>query len=105
MSLLNVILQAPTAGGPSQWSGIVMIVAIVAIFYFLMIRPQQKRQKEIRLAREAMKVGDSVVTSGGLYGKIKEIADKHMILEVADGVKIKVDKSCVFATIDDTQGK
>ncbi len=102
MDLLYIILQA----APKQdWSFIYMMVAIVAIFYFFIIRPQQKKQKEIKQARESMKVGDSVVTSGGIYGKIKEITDRHIILEIADGVKIKVDKSCVFATIDDTQAK
>ena len=70
MNLLTILLQAQPAGG-SQWSGILMMVIIVAIFYFFMIRPQQKKQKEIQKAREALKVGDKVITSGGIYGKIK----------------------------------
>ena len=102
MNLLTIFLQA-AAGGQSQWSGIIMIVAMVAIFYFFMIRPQQKKQKDIQKAREALQSGDKVVTSGGIYGKIKEIGDIYMIIEVADGVKIKVDKTSVFASSEDAK--
>ena len=90
MNLLSILLQAPAGG--SQWSGILMMVVIVAIFYFFMIRPQQKKQKEIQKSREALKTGDKVITAGGIYGKIKEIGDTYMLIEVADGVRIRVDK-------------
>ena len=86
MNLLSILLQAPAGG--SQWSGILMMVVIVAIFYFFMIRPQQKKQKEIQKSREALKTGDKVITAGGIYGKIKEIGDTYMLIEVADGVRI-----------------
>lgn len=104
MSLLNILLQAPAAGG-NQWSGIVMMVVIVAIFYFFMIRPQQKKQKEIQKAREALKAGDKVITAGGIYGKIKEIGDVYMLIEVANGVNIRVDKTSIFASAEDAQQK
>lgn len=103
MSLLNILLQAPTGG--NQWSGILMMVVIVAIFYFFMIRPQQKKQKEIQKAREALTVGDKIVTAGGIYGKIREIGDIYMLIEVADGVKIRVDKTSVFASSEDALKK
>ena len=77
-------------------SGLLMIVAMIVIFFFFMIRPQQKKQKEIRKAREAMKTGDRVVTAGGIHGKLKEISDATVMLEVAPGVQIKVDKGSVF---------
>ena len=96
MSLLTILLQA--AGGSQQWSGILMMVVIVAIFYFFMIRPQQKKQKEIQKSREALKTGDKVITAGGIYGKIKEIGDTYMLIEVADGVRIRVDKTSIFAS-------
>ena len=102
MSLLTILLQA--AGGSQQWSGILMIV-IVAIFYFFMIRPQQKKQKEIQKAREALKAGDKVITAGGIYGKIKEIGDTYMLIEISDGVRIRVDKTSVFASVADAQQK
>lgn len=101
MNLLSILLQAQTGG--NQWSGILMMVVIVAIFYFFMIRPQQKRQKEIQKAREALKTGDKVVTAGGIYGKIKEIGDIYMLIEVADGVRIRVDKTSIFASVEDAQ--
>ena len=103
MSLLTILLQA--AGGSQQWSGILMMVVIVAIFYFFMIRPQQKKQKEIQKAREALKAGDKVITAGGIYGKIKEIGDTYMLIEISDGVRIRGDKTSVFASVEDAQQK
>jgi preprotein translocase subunit YajC len=82
-----------------------MIVAMIAIFYFFMIRPQQKRQKEIQKAREAMKVGDKIVTAGGIHGKIREVGDTSMLVEIAEGVRIRVDKASVFASTSDIPAK
>ena len=89
-----MLLQAESAGG--GFSGMIMIIAMIVIFYFFMIRPQSKKQKEIKKAREAMQTGDKVVTAGGIHGKIKEISDNTIIMEVAPGVSIKVDKGSVF---------
>jgi preprotein translocase subunit YajC len=104
MNLLSILLQA--AGGSSAaggYSGILMMVGIFVVFYFFMIRPQQKRQKEIKKQREAMKVGDKVVTSGGIYGKIKEVNDTTVLVEIADNVRIKIDKNSVFVSAEDIQ--
>ena len=103
MNLLSILLQA--AGGANQWSGILMMVVVVAIFYFFMIRPQQKKQKEIQKSREALKKGDKVITAGGIYGKIKEIRDNYMSIEIAEGVNIRVDKTSIFASAEDAQQK
>ena len=100
MSLVSILLQA--AGGQSQWSGILMMVVIVAIFYFFMIRPQQKK---LQKSREALKTGDKVITAGGIYGKIKEIGDTYMLIEISDGVRIRVDKTSIFASSEDAQQK
>jgi len=101
MSLLTVLLQAaPAAGGASSYSGLIMMALIFVVFYFFMIRPQSKRQKEIKKQREEMKQGDSVVTSGGIYGKIKEIKETTFLIEIADNVRIKIDKNSVFASAD-----
>lgn len=96
MEILNstILLQAQGEGG--GLSGMLMIVAMLVIFYFFMIRPQNKKQKEIKKAREAMRNGDRVVTAGGIHGKIKDLTDNIVILEVAPGVTIKVDKGSVF---------
>ncbi len=107
MNLFSVILQAsgaaPAAGGKAGYMNILFMVALVAIFYFMMLRPQQKRQKEIRKAREAMQPGDKVVTSGGIHGKIKEVGEQTMLIEVAEGVRIRIDKSAIFASAGDAQ--
>jgi preprotein translocase subunit YajC len=80
-----------------------MMVLIFVVFYFFMIRPQSKRQKEIKKQRESMQVGDKVVTSGGIYGKVKELKETTVIIEIAENVRIKVDKNSVFATAEDIQ--
>jgi preprotein translocase subunit YajC len=105
--LLNVLLQAEPAagGGGGSYMSILMIVAMIAIFYFFMIRPQQKRQKDIQKAREAMKTGDKVVTAGGIHGRIKEVGENSMLIEIADGVRIRVDKASVYASAEDIQSK
>lgn len=89
----SILLQAQ---GGNNFSGLLMIVAMIVIFYFFMIRPQQKKQKEIKKAREAMKNGDAVVTAGGIHGKVKAINDASIMVEIAPGVQIKVDKGSVF---------
>jgi preprotein translocase subunit YajC len=73
-----------------------MFVGIIVIFYFFMIRPQQKRQKDLRKQREAMGKGDTVVTAGGIYGKIREVRDDSFMIEVDQNVKIRVDKNSVY---------
>ena len=97
--------QAPAApgqqGGMGAYSGILMMVLIFVVFYLFMIRPQTKRQKEIKAQREAMKQGDRVVTSGGIYGKIRDIKETTVTVEIADNVRITVDKNSVFATAAD----
>ena len=97
--LYTILLQAaggaPASGGASGWSSMIMILLIIAIFYFFMIAPQQKKQKKINAFRDNLKNGDKVVTIGGIYGRIREIKDNTVILEVADGVRIKFDKSAI----------
>ena len=94
MNLLTVFLQQ--AGG-GDYSFLIMMVAIFAIMYFFMIRPQNKKQKEIANFRKNLEVGQEVITAGGIYGKIKEIEDNSVVVEIASGVKIKVDKNSIYA--------
>jgi len=83
MELLSILLQtAPAGGGKDNGMMMIMMVAVVAIFYFFFIRPQQKKQKEIKKQREAMKIGDKVITSGGIYGKIKDVNDTSSPLKL-----------------------
>lgn len=92
-----LLLQAAQQGG-SSWSGILMIVAMLVIFYLFMIRPQSKKQKEIKKQRDALTKGSKIVTAGGIHGKVKEIAETYMIIEIASNVSIKVDKNSIYAT-------
>ena len=98
--MLFAFLQAAPAQQGSGWSMIIMLVAMFAIMYFFMIRPQQKKQKEIQNFRNAIAVGQQIVTAGGIYGVVKQIeeADNTLIVEVANGVRIKVDRNSVYAT-------
>ncbi len=99
--MLNTILLQ-SAGG-SGIMNIVMIVAIFVIFYFFMIRPQQQKQKEIKKFREGIKSGDKVVTAGGIYGKVRRVADTTFDIEIASGVTITVDKGSVYPSMADAQ--
>lgn len=102
MNSLLINLQA-AAGQNNAWMTMLMFGAIIVVFYFFMIRPQQKKQKALQEARGAMKNGDKVVTAGGIHGKIKEVGDTYFIVEIADNVRIKVDKASVYATADNNE--
>ena len=103
--LNNILLFAPPAegqqGGGSGMGSLIMIVALIAIFYFFMIRPQSKRQKKIREFRESLKKGDHVMTAGGIYGRIKEVKDTVIVLQIAEGVNIKIDKAMVYQSVQE----
>ena len=81
---------------------IAMIILIFVIFYFFMIRPQQRKQKELQKKREALGTNDRIVTSGGLYGVIKDIKETEFVVEIADGVRVRVDKGSVFPAGDNS---
>ena len=103
MEILSILLQGTAQPGGANWSMLLLMVLLFVIMYFFMIRPQQKKQKEIQKMREGLKVGDRVVTSGGIFGKIKEIEDTAFIVEIAEGVRVKVDKASIFAVTNAPQ--
>lgn len=105
MNLMTVfLLQAPVTGPDASWTWI-MLIAMFVIMYFFMIRPQNKKQKEIANFRKNLEVGQAVITAGGIYGKIKEIEDNAVIVEIAPSVKIKVDRNSIYADAQATQTK
>src|SRR4029450_11575103 len=87
--------MAQSAGGGAAGGGfapLLMMVVFIAIFYFLLIRPQQKKAKEHQAMVQRLSVGDEVVTSGGILGKVIEVGETFVTLEIADGVRVKVQK-------------
>ena len=95
------LLQAPGAapqGGGMMW---IMLIAMFAIMYFFMIRPQNKKQKEINNFRKSLQLNQRVITAGGIHGTVKEINDSDVMLEIASNVRIRVDKNSIFAAAAD----
>lgn len=105
MNYMNAILaMAPPAGGSGGQSqpGMMIgwLILMLAIFYFLMIRPQQRREKERRALLDSVKSGDRVVFSGGILGVVTNVKDKTLMVKIADNVKIEVSRSAVSRVLD-----
>lgn len=90
--------EAAPQGG---FSGIIMIVLLLVVFWLFMIRPQQKRQKEIRKFREGLSKGDKIVTAGGIYGTIVDVREKTFVVDIANNVKITIDKGSVYPSAEE----
>jgi preprotein translocase subunit YajC len=90
----SILLQAGAPGGFGV-ENIIFLVLIGLIFYFFMIRPQQKKQKDAKTFMESIKKGDNVVTIGGIHGKVSSIEGDALILEVDRGMKLKIEKSAI----------
>ena len=101
MNTAFVYLQAQAGGFDGSF--MIMMIAIFAIMYFFMIRPQNKKQKEIQNFRKNLEVGQDVISAGGIYGKVKAIEDNVVVLEIASGVKIRIDKNSIYADAAATQ--
>jgi len=97
MSLLisDAYAQAAPAAAPNSTMSLLMLPLMLVVFYFLLIRPQQKRAKEHQAMLAKIATGDEVVTAGGILGRVTEVGDSFLTLEIADGVRIKVQKSQV----------
>lgn len=100
--MLNNLITLQQAAG-SGMMNILMIVVLIAVFYFFMIRPQQKKQKEITKFRNGLTIGDRVITAGGILGKIRGIKDTTFVVEIADNVRVTIDKNSVYPTAADAQ--
>ncbi|MEZ5460718.1 preprotein translocase subunit YajC [Dokdonella sp.] len=90
---------APAAGAPNPLMSFLPLIIIFGIFYFMLIRPQMKRAKEARAMVAALVKGDEVLTTGGLVGRIEDIADSFITLEIADNISVKVQKNAVTAVL------
>jgi preprotein translocase subunit YajC len=91
--------DAAPAAAPSLMSTLLLPVMLIVVFYFLLIRPQQKKQKEHRSMVDALAVGTEIVTGGGVLGKVTEIGEQFLTVEIADGVNIKVQRHSISAVL------
>ena len=90
-----VAMGAPSAGAPSAWVQLMPFVLVVGIFYFVILLPMKRRQQKVQTFLAALKVGDKVVTSGGLYGSITRLNDQSVQVQVADKVRVEMSRSAV----------
>ena len=100
MNYLFIILQAATDSG-STWTSLLPLFLILVVFYFFFIRPNAKKSKDQKKFREALKKGDKVVTLGGIHGKVAEVKETMVILEVGNQVRLTVEKSAIAMNTED----
>ncbi|MCU0412528.1 MAG: preprotein translocase subunit YajC [Bacteroidetes bacterium] len=108
MSIYPFVLMAQQGtdqGGTGLVANLILFGSIIAIFYFMIIRPQQKRAKERQSMLDAVKKGDKVLTSGGIYGTVAGMDEKSMLIQIADNVKVKMDRSAIASVISETEGE
>ena len=106
MTLNTILLQAPQGGeSGGNYSFLIMMVLLFAVMYFFMIRPQQKRQKELNKFRNSLENGTKVVTAGGIFGTVKEVNEDSVLVEVDNGVKLRIAKSMVMRDPSDMAQK
>ena len=104
MNLLFVLLQTTGgAGATNPLTSLLLLILIIVVFYFFMIRPQVKRQKELKNYRNALMKGDKVITTGGIYGKITDIKEQAVTVEIADNVRVRVDKNAILKDTSDLE--
>jgi preprotein translocase subunit YajC len=98
MSLLDPFLLAmatPQQGSPNPWLQLIPFALILGIFYFVMVLPMRKRQQKVQAFLAALKVGDRVITTGGIYGSIAKLSDQSVQLQVANNVRIEVSRAAI----------
>ena len=101
MNILTIFLQAATPAQPSTLTSLLPLLLIIVVFYFFMIRPQMKKQKELKTYRSGIQKGDKIVTTGGIYGKVTDVKDQTITVEIADNVRIRIDKNAVLSDASD----
>ena len=92
---LVLAMSAPAESGANPWMQLVPFALVLALFYFIILMPMQRKQKKIQQFIEALKVGDRVVTTSGIYGQITRVSDKSLQLQIADKVRIEISKAAV----------
>jgi preprotein translocase subunit YajC len=99
-----IILMAPQGeGGPGLMSNLILFGSIILIFYFMIIRPQQKRAKDRQKMLDAVKKGDKIITSGGMYGTVAGLDEKTVLVQIADNVKVKIDRGSIATIVSESE--
>jgi preprotein translocase subunit YajC len=100
----TILMGQPTGdSGPGIMSNVILFGSIILIFYFMIIRPQQKRAKERKKLLESIKKGDKVITSGGIYGTVAGLDEKTVLVQIADNVKVKLDRGSIATIVSETE--
>ena len=102
MSLLDILISPAQAGAgaqPSMLGGILPLIIIFVVFWFLLLRPQMKRAKEHRELLTKLQKGDEVITSGGMAGRIEDLGESFVVVEIADKVSVKVQRGAITAVL------
>lgn len=94
-----ILAQAAQQAQGEGWNMLITFGLIIIIFYFIVIRPQRKQQKELKERQDSLKPGDKVITNGGIYGIVREVKDDSVKLEIAANTVIKVVKTCVVQSV------
>ncbi len=96
MSNIMLIFLMPQSPDGNPMPSFIFLLLIIVVFYMFMIRPQMKRQKDLKNYRENLSKGDKIVTTGGIYGKVMDIKEQTITMEIAENVRIKIDKNAVL---------
>ena len=99
------LMAAPASSGQNPLVTFLPLIAVFVVFYFFMIRPQVKKQKELSTYRNSLKKGDKIITTGGIYGRVFEVKENIVTVEVGGDVKLRVDKSAVLKDATDIEQK
>src|SRR5215471_13701978 len=91
----DIIAMAASGQGSGGFLGLIPFALILGIFYFLILLPMKNRQKKVQAFQEALKVGDKIITTGGMYGRITKVNDKSVQVEIADKVRIEVSRAAI----------
>jgi len=103
--LAHVILMTSPQPGQKPWTTFIPLILVMVVFYFFLIRPQMKRQKDLKNFRESLKKGDKIVTAGGIYGRINNISDNVITIDVGNNILLKVDKSAIVRSEVDIENQ
>ncbi len=95
-TFLYMFLMGPAPEGQNPLMSFLPLILVFVVFYFFMIRPQVKKQKELSTYRNTLNKGDKIITTGGVYGKVVEVKDNVVVIDVGGDIKLKVDKSAIL---------